>query len=109
MERFNDNRYYKNLLVSQQTPSKRSRYISKNNVDGKVDENISGRNLVVIEHEDEVVCVLKPDAGSSRSLKQVKEVKEKFRNKKVSVVGTNENVIEISSRAKTDAYIFDGL
>jgi len=108
MERFNDNRYYQNLLVSQQTPSKRAKYISKNKMDGKVDES-SSKNIVVLEHEDEVVCVLKPDAGSSRSIKQIQEVKEKFRNKKVSVVGTQENVVHISNKAKTDGYIFDGL
>jgi len=109
MERFNDLRYYKNLLVSQQSPSKRSKYMSKNNVDGKVDESTSGRNMVVIEHDDEVVCVLRNDAGSSRSIKQVKQVKEKFRNKKVSVVGTEETVVEVSNKARADGYIFDGL
>jgi len=109
MKPFNQNRYYQNLLLSQQTPARRNKYILKNNIDGKVDEGSSLRTLVVIEHDDEVVCVLKPDAGSSRSIKHIKEVKDKFRNKKVSVVGTQESVLEISNKAKADGYIFDGL
>ena len=62
--------------------------------------------MVVIEHDDEVVCVLKGDAGKSRSIEQVKEVKEKYQNKKMSVVGTEDSVMEISNKAR--ALTLDG-
>ena len=109
MEVLNDNPYYQALLVARQPPRKRTKFVEKQGLPYKIHE-ASKKNMTVLESDEEIVCVVRPEAGSAYPTMNIKKLMKTTKGKKFSLVGTEENHVRATTSATgADGIIFTGL
>jgi len=106
MRDFSQNIHYRSFKVANEPPRKRAKAMERMGFNGTIDE-LTRKNCVVLNTPEEVICVVKSEGGLHYPKKIINEAKEKHRDKKITLVGNDENIVALSQKTKTSAIYFE--
>jgi len=106
MRDFAENIHYRSLKVANEPPRKRAKAMEKMGFHGEIDD-LTKKNCVVLNTPEEVVVVVKSEGGTHYPKKIIQEAKQKHRNKTITLVGNDENLVELSKKTNLSAILFE--
>jgi len=106
MKDFAKNIHYRSFKVANEPPRKRAKAMERLGFNGEIDE-LTNKNCVVLNTPDEVICVVRSEGGTHYPKKIIQEAKQKHRDKTITLVGNDENLVELSRKTNCSAIYFE--